>query len=668
MDHAPILILDANQRSALAATRLLGKKGIPVIVADEKKETLSSVSKYCKESFAYPSPYKFPNNFIETLKKEVTKRKIHIIFPMTDITTYLLLKYNHKFNAIIPFGSFDAFDTLSNKWTLFKLAQRLNLPMPKTYFIDNPEKIKKIAKELSYPIVIKPYRSRILKNGKWITASVYYANSPNELIKLATDNLIFKEHPFLLQHYIKGTGQGIFALYDQGKPICFFAHKRLREKPPSGGVSVLRESIPVNPKMKEIAQKLLNHVNWHGVAMVEFRVSEEDTPYLMEVNARFWGSLQLAIDAGVDFPYLLYQIALGKKVSSNNSYKIGIKTRWLLGDLDYLYMRLFKNKSNLPPNYPSKLKCILEFLKFYDRNTKYEIESLYDPKPFLCELKQYIREIFRSKTSSPLNKLSNSINPNNALKGMSHVHSNFSYDGHNSIPQIVEFLKAKGYSFVCLTEHSDDFNQEKMDKFIRCCEENTSEEFLVIPGIEYRCKNIIHLIGLGINRFYHLDNPFQLIEKIHSEGGLAIIAHPHGYQDNISPDLIKSVSGIEIWNGQKDSRFIPRYNLLSSFKHYQKINPKLIALAGADLHTLANYFPLDMIIMDCQLDKTSILNAFKEGRFYIKGRYWKIKSPNVSFSNLFFLFFARQCLNLLRDARNSLLHLWSFFSRFLTLS
>ena len=157
MDHAPILILDANQRSALAATRSLGKKGIPVIVADEKKETLSSVSKYCKKSFAYPSPYKFPNNFIETLKKEVTKRKIHIIFPMTDITTYLLLKYNHKFNAIIPFGNFDAFDILSNKWTLFRLAQKLNLPMPKTYFIDNPEKIKKIAKELSYPIVTVSY-------------------------------------------------------------------------------------------------------------------------------------------------------------------------------------------------------------------------------------------------------------------------------------------------------------------------------------------------------------------------------------------------------------------------------------------------------------------------------------------------------------------------------
>ncbi|AMM40198.1 hypothetical protein HS1_000392 [Candidatus Desulfofervidus auxilii] len=120
MDHVPILILDANQRSALAATRSLGKKGIPVIVADEKKETLSSVSKYCKESFVYPSPYNSPDVFIETIAKEVTKRKIHIIFPMTDITTYLLLKYKHKFNAIIPFGSLDAFNTLSNKWISFK--------------------------------------------------------------------------------------------------------------------------------------------------------------------------------------------------------------------------------------------------------------------------------------------------------------------------------------------------------------------------------------------------------------------------------------------------------------------------------------------------------------------------------------------------------------------
>jgi len=68
---------------------------------------------------------------------------------------------------------------------------------------------------------------------------------------------------------------------------------------------------------------------WHGVAMVEFKVSADGTPYLMEVNARFWGSLQLAIDAGVDFPWLLYQLATGRDVESDDDYVTGVKSRWL---------------------------------------------------------------------------------------------------------------------------------------------------------------------------------------------------------------------------------------------------------------------------------------------------------------------------------------------------
>ena len=119
----------------------------------------------------------------------------------------------------------------------------------------------------------------------------------------------FNQHPFLVQAYVSGKGQGLFALYDRGKPVAFFAHKRLREKPPSGGVSVLSESVKVPPNLYYMGRRILDPVQWHGVAMVEFKVADNGIPYLMEVNARFWGSLQLAIDAGIDFPWLLYPLA-----------------------------------------------------------------------------------------------------------------------------------------------------------------------------------------------------------------------------------------------------------------------------------------------------------------------------------------------------------------------
>jgi predicted ATP-grasp superfamily ATP-dependent carboligase len=152
--------------------------------------------------------------------------------------------------------------------------------------------------------------------------------------------------------------------YDRGKPVAFFAHKRLREKPPSGGVSVLSESVEVPPNLYDMGRRILDHVQWHGVAMVEFKVADDGTPYLMEVNARFWGSLQLAIDAGVDFPWLLYQLAQAKTLKEMQSYTVGVRNRWLLGDLLHLFLVL-KRDTRLQVTPTEKWRAIRQFLHFF---------------------------------------------------------------------------------------------------------------------------------------------------------------------------------------------------------------------------------------------------------------------------------------------------------------
>jgi len=385
-----VLILDGKQRSALASTRSLGSKGVPVVVADESAATLAGASKYCNHTFTYPSPYSDSGNFIETVKKEIKQRDIHIIFPMSEVTTYLILKHREEFPGIsIPFPDFKAFDMLTDKWRLCELSQNLGVTIPETFFIENPEKVSAIYPDLKFPVVMKPFRSRIPFDQNWIETSVKYANSIVELHHIINQNAYFRNYPFLLQEYIHGTGQGIFTLYNQGNPIAFFAHRRIREKPPSGGVSVLSESLGINPSLKHISRTILDYMKWHGVAMVEFKVTPDGMPYLMEVNARFWGSLQLSIDAGVDFPWLLYQVAAGQKVESITNYKIGMRNRWLLGDLDHLYLS-FKNGSSRKLTNILKYRKIIQFLNFFKKNTRYEVNRWDDLKPFFLELKQYI--------------------------------------------------------------------------------------------------------------------------------------------------------------------------------------------------------------------------------------------------------------------------------------
>lgn len=387
-----VLVLDGNQRSALATTRSLGQRGIQVVVADEFRETLSGSSRYCSERFTYPSPYCHSDEFLAVLREEASRRGISIFLPMTDVTTNLILQHRGEFRGIgIPFSSFEQLDELSDKCKLFELARQLGIPMPITRFVRRMADLHDLQLDLEFPVVLKPFRSTICTDGGWIRASVSYARSFEEISEVVGKSESFKQHPFLIQEYIPGTGHGIFALYDYGKPAIFFAHKRIREKPPSGGVSVLSESVELDPAQLGIAKKLLDHVKLHGVAMVELKVSADGKPYLIEVNARFWGSLQLAIDAGVDFPYMLYRMAIGDVVTETRDYNIGARSRWLLGDLDHLYLRLKSTSSGPSEVRPrlSRWRAFVEFLRFLDKNTKYDVNRWHDIKPFLFELRTY---------------------------------------------------------------------------------------------------------------------------------------------------------------------------------------------------------------------------------------------------------------------------------------
>ncbi|MEE8115099.1 MAG: ATP-grasp domain-containing protein [Nitrososphaerales archaeon] len=386
-----VLILDAHQRSALAATRSLGKKGISVITADETEHTLAGYSKYCTGKFTYPSPYVAPDDFVNTVKRACTQHGVTVMFPMSDITMHVILKHRAELEGIhIPCTTFGTFDSLADKCRLVDLAKRTGVPTPLTYCVRSKGDLEALYSDLTFPVVLKPCRSVAYVDGRLVGASVCYARSVSEVRERMQQSKVLCGQPFLVQEFIPGIGQGIFALYDQGRPVVFFAHRRLREKPPSGGVSVLCESVEVDSRLREMAERILGSVHWHGVAMVEFKISYDGAPYLMEVNGRFWGSLQLAVDAGVDFPWLLYRLAIGERLEEAYGYKCGVRCRWLLGDLDHLYL-VFKNRSWPNGGSSSKWKAVLEFLRFFDGSTVYEVNRLDDPKPFLLELKRYVR-------------------------------------------------------------------------------------------------------------------------------------------------------------------------------------------------------------------------------------------------------------------------------------
>jgi predicted ATP-grasp superfamily ATP-dependent carboligase len=124
-----------------------------------------------------------------------------------------------------------------------------------------------------------------------------------------------------------------------------------------------------HPQIEELGIRLLRALQWYGVAMVEFKVDPRDNqPKLMELNPRFWGSLALAIHAGVDFPYLLYKMAMGEEFDPALDYKEGVRCRWLLPG-DILHFLTNPQRFHLTPSF------------FQFRGMAYDILSRDDPMP-----------------------------------------------------------------------------------------------------------------------------------------------------------------------------------------------------------------------------------------------------------------------------------------------
>ena len=384
-----VLITDGDTRQALAATRSLGSKGHEVVVLADRSRSLGGASRYCKSAESGPAAIDDSDGFVTSVATLARQWQVDLLLPMTEISTLLLTRHRDRLppHCRLPFPDHESVRRASNKAEVLVLAQQLGVPVPESVTLGCREDLDDLAGSLRYPRVVKPARSRVLTASGWLSNSVCYAYDEPGLRQLLSE-LPPESYPVLLQERIVGAGVGVFMLCDHGRSVAYFAHRRLREKPPSGGVSVLCESAPADPVAVGHASRLLESLEWHGPAMVEFKSDSRDGSLrLMEINGRFWGSLQLAIDAGVDFPSLVADMAEGRTPAEPPAYRTGVRCRWLAGDLDSLLLVLLKRRgrANIPPGHPGRLRTLRSFLQFRDQQQRLEIERRDDLGPARLE-------------------------------------------------------------------------------------------------------------------------------------------------------------------------------------------------------------------------------------------------------------------------------------------
>jgi predicted ATP-grasp superfamily ATP-dependent carboligase len=341
-----ILVTDGENRSSLAVTRSLGRQGAKVVVVGKNSHTLSSLSRYCFRSYELPCTLETSDKYLSAISNIVDQENINIICPMTEESIHILNMGRDLLfgDALLACPTADQMELVSDKVSLFQMAEKLGISIPKTIYLkDNSELDTRLHEITDFPVVIKPALSSRPNGNTFISGRVLYARSKNSLKYLYSTNEALR-YPSMIQEKVVGPGTGLFSLYDTNRHLAVFSHRRLVEKPPSGGVSVVSQSVPLYEEMVEATDRLLSAVGWRGVAMVEFKRDQRDgKAKLMEINGRFWGSLQLAIACGIDFPALYLNYLQGTSLPFTvRDYRLNHKLKWFFGILDHILIR-FKN-------------------------------------------------------------------------------------------------------------------------------------------------------------------------------------------------------------------------------------------------------------------------------------------------------------------------------------
>ncbi len=279
-----VLITDLSTRKSFDLANILTQKGINILLCDDLKgaDQIMLESAYRKKCELLRKDTNFSDDLSKILQNHSDIKIVY--FPIEEDTTLLVYNFlkQHQYSNFyhnLPLQK--SFDTVRNKGIFSKFCLHKNLAVPKEYDFQTLLNMDDLPEEL----ILKP------KNGSG-SVGIRFLDTKEDL--LACQRLVIDD--YIIQQRLKNPKdvEGAFFLFDKGKYISYYGHKRIRTFPPEGGVSIYSKC-ECKPELEKLGVKLLEKLEWSGLAMVEFLYDPDTDSYkIIEVNPRLWGSLMLS--------------------------------------------------------------------------------------------------------------------------------------------------------------------------------------------------------------------------------------------------------------------------------------------------------------------------------------------------------------------------------------
>jgi predicted ATP-grasp superfamily ATP-dependent carboligase len=382
-----VILLDAQERQAVANARSLRREGLRVGVAAcaplaDRAPGLRTRSRDL--AAVLPGLARDPGDFVDALQQLVEDTGARVVIPTFDGTVEALRGRRAELEPRVglALASERALAIAVDKGRTLALARELRIAVPEGVAVRSAGDLSAALRATGFPAVLKPDRSWAQDAGERLTSAPVLSLKEAEV---AYAYMAERGATVEAQRWLPGRRDAVSFFLEGDRVLARFAQTSYREFPALGGVSVLCESIPMLDDIAAPAERLVRAIGLEGPAMVEFRRDAGGRPVLMEVNARLAGSTSLAVRCGVNLPLLAYNWAAGLPNQPVGSYRTGRRVRWLAGDVWNLRVA-FGQRGR--PDVPSRAAATARFAwDFLARPAALDPLSFGDPLPGVVDLR-----------------------------------------------------------------------------------------------------------------------------------------------------------------------------------------------------------------------------------------------------------------------------------------
>jgi len=273
---------------------------------------------------------KYINSLIKLCKKE----KIHVVILCSWSEVFTTSKNLDLLNSQKIFPNvphFSIIKKMRNKFFVFKLLKENKIPVPNFYLVHNKGEFVKALDSLNYPnnpVCFKPseYSAsggskgfRILRKENSIKDIILNQKPGSLEIDFDTTLKIFskKNLEMLVMEYLPGNEYSIHVLAKNGKLLYVSSFLKKRAIHGHSLESIIEEKKIFN----DIAEKIVQVMNYSFNMNIQFKLSKNGKPKVIEINPRIGGGISLPVVAGINFPYLAVKMALNEKLPSQKTIR-----------------------------------------------------------------------------------------------------------------------------------------------------------------------------------------------------------------------------------------------------------------------------------------------------------------------------------------------------------